>query len=413
MKVDWNSQISQLEQISEQLKQISLSTAYTYNGQSLTKKDVDESLQSCLHLLKIQNGNQIDPLTYIIHYPAVVSSAQNALSFLPNFISANASQPTVDNFIGHLWGVFANLNAINTEKFKLDNLERILSKNLSVKDKLDKLVDYDKALNTANSLTKEKIKKLENAKLDTDSILKAIEQNNLETSNLKTLAESNAVQVATTKERIEDLLNEIRDKSHEIEDLKANIEGIRNEAEATLALTSQAALASSFKIRKDSLQKAQVYWIVLFLIGLILLFSFTALSISLSEKFHLPPIIVNEKIEIWGAVVRLLLSSPIIWLTWFSVKQFNSNVALIEDYAFKEASALAFVGYKKDMQSDEQMIKLLSESAIKNFSYAPSRLISPNDPASPMHDLFESALKDKGLFDRLVELLKVLKPTKD
>ena len=145
------------------------------------------------------------------------------------------------------------------------------------------------------------------------------------------------------------------------------------------------------------------------MLGLFCLFAFTIISIIYSDFYHLPAIVKNGGFDAWGALLRLLLASPIIWFTWFAVRQYGNNVALIEDYAFKEASALAFVGYRKDMEDDVDMVKLLRESAIRNFSYAPSRLISSSEASSPLQELFEKAFQDKGAFDKLISMLKAMK----
>ena len=122
--------------------------------------------------------------------------------------------------------------------------------------------------------------------------------------------------------------------------------------------------------------------------------------------------LINSKgvIDPWGALARLMLTGPAIWFTWFAAKQYGHTTRLIEDYAFKEAAALAFVGYKREMGDDDEMLKLLRETAIKNFGASPTRMLTKEDAASPIHELVDKALEDKGIFDRLIELLKAMKP---
>ena len=416
MRVDWSGQIAQLKPIIEQLKQSAI-TNLSFNGVALSRQDVEETLQSCLDLFEEQDGTEIQSLTYIVYYPGVVNNAVNLPTYLANLISGGGASPHSDNFISTLWGIYSSLKAIESnvqpKKDALENFDKYLLKNPSQKAKLDKLVQYDKALLSAKSDTESTRNDLVVVAEKAESLLRSMEQHNLEITNLKATADSNAVQTTTTKDQLETLFNNLKDKEQDADNLIQSLNHIRSDAETTLGLTSQVALASSFRDRKTALEETQVFWRKQFVLGLLVLFLFTFLSVTTSKLLNLPQVIVGGKIEIWGVIVRLLLSGPIIWLTWFSVKQFNNNVALIEDYAFKEASALAFVGYKNDMQTNDAMVQLLSESAIKNFSYAPSRLISSNDPASPLHDLFESAMKDKGIFDRLMELLKAIKPTKD
>ncbi|OYQ18563.1 hypothetical protein CHR90_09810 [Elstera cyanobacteriorum] len=81
-----------------------------------------------------------------------------------------------------------------------------------------------------------------------------------------------------------------------------------------------------------------------------------------------------------------------------------------EDYAFKEATAMAFVGYRNEMSQDADMLKLLQESAIRNFASSPLEAISKKDEvASPIHDLLEkslSKLEPKQLVDAIITLTK-------
>jgi type I restriction-modification system DNA methylase subunit len=86
---------------------------------------------------------------------------------------------------------------------------------------------------------------------------------------------------------------------------------------------------------------------------------------------------------------------------------------LIEDYAFKEASALAFVGYKREMGEVEEMLKLLRETAFKNFGASPTRMLSKSEPSSPLHELVDKALENQGIFDKLLQLFKALKSVKN
>ncbi len=174
-----------------------------------------------------------------------------------------------------------------------------------------------------------------------------IKKDALEASNAKTNAESNVLQSAISKEKLEQMILDVFESKKDSDDLLVKLNEIKDEAEKTLASTSQVALANAFNTRKVILKKSQGSWIKAFSLGLVCLFSFTIISIVFTDFYHLPAIVRNGGFDDWGSLLRLLLATPIIWFTWFAVRQYGNNVALIEDYAFKEASALAFVGYKK------------------------------------------------------------------
>lgn len=232
-----------------------------------------------------------------------------------------------------------------------------------------------------------------------------------ETSNAKTNAEKNVLSSASSKEKLEELIINMTDRIEFTKNLEGDLLKLKNAAEDILGLASQGALAKAFENRKAALETEQKKWVQYFGSGLLGLFTLTFLSVALAEHLHIPPVVNSSGgFDYWGVLLRILLGGPILWFTWFSVRQYGNNVTLIEDYAFKEASALAFVGYKKDMQDDTDMVKLLRESAIHNFASAPSRLISKSDATSPMHEVFEKAFKDKDFFERFMEIIKALKP---
>jgi hypothetical protein len=65
------------------------------------------------------------------------------------------------------------------------------------------------------------------------------------------------------------------------------------------------------------------------------------------------------------------------------------------------------------MGEDEEMLKLLRETAIKNFGASPTRMLSKSDPSSPVHELVDKALENQGVFEKLIQLFKALKPEKN
>ena len=132
--------------------------------------------------------------------------------------------------------------------------------------------------------------------------------------------------------------------------------------------------------------------------------------LTTTGAINLPPLIrVDETIDSWSVLARILLTGPAVWFTWFVARQYSHTMRLIEDYAFKEASALAFVGYKREMGEDEDMIKLLRETAIKNFGASPTRMLSVSEPSSPMHELIDKAFQKGGL-EKVIEVLKAINP---
>jgi hypothetical protein len=407
MKVSWGESFSQLESSLLSLKNAapSLPNTFQYSGQQLTLNDLTESFERVVKQLKLAVDTDVDSALYLIHHPGVIAQFPNLITAVTNFISTSGAAPYPDQILSYIWSTYSSLSWI------LPSYPSSHYLSLVTKDDKDKLAEIDKINGTLEYAYKNVSSyqnNLDETKSHLDEVISQIEKDALEASNAKTNAESNALQSATSKDKFDQLIIAVTDGKKDIDDLLIKIKEIKDKAEQTLASTSQVALADSFKNRKTSLETSQIFWIKSFSIGLFCLFAFTVISIAYSDFYHLPAIVRNGGFDAWGALLRLLLASPIIWFTWFAVRQYGNNVALIEDYAFKEASALAFVGYKKDMEDDVDMVKLLRESAIRNFAYPPSRLISSSEASSPMQELFEKAFQDKGAFDKLISMLKAM-----
>jgi hypothetical protein len=86
---------------------------------------------------------------------------------------------------------------------------------------------------------------------------------------------------------------------------------------------------------------------------------------------------------------------------------------MAEDYAFKEAAAMAFAGYRNEVSADSELLKLLQESAIKNFGANPSKLLLKKaDASSPIHEAIDKLLEKMKPEDMLSALSKHTEQTK-
>lgn len=409
MKASWGESFSQLESSLQALKNstTNLPASFVYAGQTLTLKDLIESFERLIKQLELVAVTDVDSALCLIHSPSVIAQFPNLINSVNSLISSSGAAPYSDQLVSCIWSTYNSLSWILPYGYPSKHYLSLLTK--EDKSKLEELEKINETLEQAYKHISSYQNNLNESKSHLDEVISQIEKDALEASNAKTNAESNALQSATSKDKFDQLIIAVTDGKKDIDELLVKINEIKDKAEQTLASTSQVALAGSFKNRKTSLETSQIFWIKAFSIGLFCLFAFTVISIAYSDFYHLPAIVRNGSFDAWGALLRLLLASPIIWFTWFAVRQYGNNVALIEDYAFKEASALAFVGYKKDMEDDVEMVKLLRESAIRNFAYPPSRLISSSEASSPMQELFEKAFQDKGAFDKLISMLKAMK----
>lgn len=174
-----------------------------------------------------------------------------------------------------------------------------------------------------------------------------------------------------------------------------------------LASASRVGLARSFALRRNKLEWANVGWVTVFLFGIAAMVYGTLLEHKL-----LPALIGPDgSLHMNAVLTRVLFAAPLVWLTWFAARQFGNNARLIEDYAFKESSALAYHGYKNEFLGDQdhETLTVLRKVAAENFGANPTRMLSGQEAASPLHELLEGALKKEG-FDKIVTVLNALNP---
>lgn len=178
--------------------------------------------------------------------------------------------------------------------------------------------------------------------------------------------------------------------------LFAAFESYREQVDELLGDANRTGMAASFTARREALLDPMRVWAAVF-IGAII-------GLSTLGLMYIEPLIAAAD---WEQIpAKLALTAPLIWLGWFAVKQYGYTTRLREDYAYKEASAKSFEGYKREAgQVDAEMLKRLLETAIENLSQNPIRIYDGHDNhGSPFQELLEKATKD----DRWLDIVKSL-----
>ena len=195
--------------------------------------------------------------------------------------------------------------------------------------------------------------------------------------------QSAAKSVKTQVAELGELLQEIQDGAERQQSLFKEFEEKRDQIEAYLKNANKVGLAKSFQDKRRELTWIWRAWATIFVFGIILL--------TLFGWFHILPL-VEKGISLEELGARVVLVSPLIWLAWFAAVQYSRLLRLSEDYAFKEAAAMAYVGYRDEMGNDPELVKLLQKYAIQNFGENPSKLLLKHTEAvSPVHDLVSKA----------------------
>jgi len=407
VKPQWEAQIGILNNALQQLEELYPKLPATFTIQGVTISVRDELITSLTEIIGIVNvvasSEDIDPILLATHQQNIVNICNQIPQAIGNLISN--PQTYLEQLASHIWSIRSSIMwLIKPNHLKLyfnlitntDLIGKIESTDLLYKRLLDSVDQIKQSINLARESDE-----------TVNGLLKKIEGYEREAANAKTNAESSSSLALACKESIQELLSKLETAQIQQQTLFEKINVLREEAALVLEGNSKAGLAASFANRRVSLEKSQQYWVVGFFIGIVVLI--IGIFLTTTGLINLTPLIkADGTIDAWSVIARILLTGPTVWFTWFVARQYAHTMRLIEDYAFKEASALAFVSYKREMGEDEEMIKLLREIAIKNFGSPPTRMLSVSEPLSPLHELVDKALQNEGGLEKVTEFLKTL-----
>lgn len=370
-------------------------------GPALTTSDLSKQVSALVLTIDSVDWSATseDDISYLNAFAQTIDSLQGVVQ---NIFNANNqhSPVAIAVFISSLESILASKIGTNELKASLALPTRLQRKvtvaqqrleqaNLSLEDIDIKLKHIDDAYEAAENLPKTQ----QDLKDALDELVKtkksALEH---ELSAKKSAEESES-------------------KMKELEALKKQAEAvIKNINDVYRAATSQG-LAQAFKAKQDSLNQSMAIWVVLLLISL------ACAALIGHVRF---PAILNaiSKEPQWGIVginiaISALSIAPAVWFGWMATKQIGQRFRLAEDYGYKAALATAYEGYRNEAARLDPIFEAqLFATALGRLDEIPLRLVEPDAPGSPMHELFKSQefksaiATVPGLKDNLVSLLK-------
>ncbi|WP_429156908.1 hypothetical protein [Aeromonas veronii] len=109
-----------------------------------------------------------------------------------------------------------------------------------------------------------------------------------------------------------------------------------------------------------------------------------------------------ESLTIPKLLSRVFLITPMVWLAWFSGRQYNHTSKLRQDYRYKSAVARAYHGYKSETgEENDQMHAHLLHNIVEHFSDNPVRLYDKTESSMPVEEFLKKISPE-----HLVEILK-------
>lgn len=399
---------------------------FPYNGLQISTSELDEIFLKILNLVKfVAKSDNINPLALSAYQESIYNTISNISSTVISLPSNPAA--ALGTLSGYLWTLFASLAWLmppgSTEHISdfvkneevIGTLNEVHQLCSLIQNKNNEGNNYIEEIKNILNLSKERYDEIANQlnllRDEARVSFEKITNYERESANAKLNSEASAQSVTNNKESIEHQLTEITTALTRHNEALSQADSLIEKATYALEGTSKAALAASFGARRSALEESQHNWRNSFSFGILSLI--LVIILTSTGTIPLPPIVITDgKIDTWAAIVRIMFTGPSVWFTWFAARQYSFTLRLIEDYAFKEASALAFIGYKREMGDDEDMLKLLRESAIKNFGASPTRMLSKSDISSPMHEIIDKAMDNEGFLEKLIKIIGALKPEK-
>ena len=221
------------------------------------------------------------------------------------------------------------------------------------KDNRSRITELQKALN----ILEERLSSLQKLTDTTDSRFQVIQERRTEATRLKN-------EINVLKQQAENVITEMEQKNTIAGKLEDSIQGLVNNAEESketfeihskllqeieekikkfeIEITDQlgragsGALAKSFSVRQEEIEKELKKWFLILAgttSGLVL--------VSITSLFIL---FRSIKLTIF---LKLTISLPFIYTEWFATKQYNKERFILERYVFKAAQAKSLSAFSK------------------------------------------------------------------
>lgn len=216
----------------------------------------------------------------------------------------------------------------------------------------------------------------------------------------KLLTENEALKVALSKQSA-DFAAFLAKSQQQLKELHEQAISKKELIDSLLSGATSSALATAFSRGKKRYVVGQWVWGIGFLIAVGALF-----GMGWSVEKAIPA--GQGAGDVWIYLAhRIPLAAPMIWFGWFCSMQYGNVIRLMEDYAFKEATSIAFAGYRDHMEhlsgvSDGEASNALERLALVTIS------VLGNEPLR----LLQKQHQDASPMDKLLSGLKSLKSGK-
>ncbi|MGX5834056.1 hypothetical protein ACWIJ6_07860 [Aeromonas piscicola] len=144
--------------------------------------------------------------------------------------------------------------------------------------------------------------------------------------------------------------------------------------------TNRKAMAGTFEKISRELILPLCLWSFGLVISLVAIF-------SIGIHFYLYG---TAELTVTQMLSRAFLITPMVWLAWFSGRQYNHTSKLRQDYRYKSAVAMAYHGYKAETgEENDKMHTHLLQNIVAHFSDNPVRLYDKVESSMPVEEFLK------------------------
>lgn len=274
----------------------------------------------------------------------------------------------------------------------IDDAEQTIKE---IAERRNEVLDYKEIISSNAEIAEKTLEKItKNHELSSRYVVVIDENNKQITYQIKQLEENEkSYQSAFTE-----LEQFIADTKKEFNKQKDEIQEIIDDA-------NRASMAGSFQKRKTEITKSirfLDFCTFIFLVAIVIILWHIFSSSYNQDAFSLT--LFFSKIPI---------TLPLIWLAWLASRKSAYLTRIREDYAYKYSSAMAFEGYKKQVQEiSPELQERLLEIAVKNLGDNPIRLYKDKIKHTPIDlDAFFDLIKTLPA-EKIEELSKLISSLK-
>ncbi|PSU88916.1 hypothetical protein C0W42_11300 [Photobacterium kishitanii] len=283
-------------------------------------------------------------------------------------------QEILDSYKEHYTGFSATKESIDDIKTELTDFYKQFSDSSDLVSKTVSIVESTKdEVNVFSSDAKAELEQIYEIK-------RLIVRNKVAYNGAEKRYKAIAALMSEKHEDVENLLQSMSGIDSRIQEQQKSIQDIVDDA-------NRASMAGSFRKRKDELDAP------IKMSGIIMNTALVVIGIISALLLYISGIATNQ-FDVTSFLIKLPVIAPFVWIAWSNSLRNNYLVRIREDYAFKYASAMAFEGYKKQVQdTDPNLEKRLLELSVENMGANPIRLFDKVVKTSPMHEV-TSTIKD-------------------